>query len=382
MPTGRFASTTCRFVRERRHGAEASRHRVASRPCCRSTSPTSPRSGSPTALGARRHAAPSVLDQSSGTTGPRPGRADRRPGRAADRVREAGAVRRAPARVRHVGRHGRRRGPLLPRPRARDPGAHPERLVRRHRRRRLRDGARGSRRERLPVPAPEGRRHRVAGARHRRAAGRAARALLGVAALRRATATSRGSRRRAPGGAAAARRSCRWPSTTSAISCPRSSIVSPTSTSRATTTSCALWNSGPAHVRARRSAHGQPLRRHRRRRPHRLPRLGGDRPFARPARRRVRAVQLDPGRGARRRRAGARSSATASCSPRPASTSTPTPRGSSTGCSRSTRGCRRRRPRAWARSGSRCTSGSAGRKRATAACDQLGCVDLLEQLLG
>ena len=59
-----------------------------------------------------------------------------------------------------------------------------------------------------------------------------------------------------------------------------------------------------AHARARRPAPRQPLRRHRRRRPDRLPRLGDDRPLARTARRRVRDVQLDPGRGPRRRRAG------------------------------------------------------------------------------
>ena len=114
------------------------------------------------------------------------------------------------------------------------------------------------------------------------------------------------------------------------------------------------------HARARRPPSRQSLRRHRRGRPHRLPRLGDARPLARPARRRVRLVQLDSGRGPRGRRARS-SSAIARCSPWPGSTSTPRSRGSSTASSRSTRGCRRRRPPAWDRSGSLCTSAWAAR---------------------
>ena len=190
--------------------------------------------------------------------------------------------------------------------------------------------------------------------------GRAARAVLGVAPLRRTAATSRGSRPRAPAPASGGATFVQMAVDNLADRLPDGFHRSPTSTSRAHDDIVRCGTRGRAHARARRSAPRQPLRRHRRRRPHRLPRLGGDRPLARAARRRVRPVQLDPRRrcapptsgrwidallrGARRARA---------------STSTPKPRGSSTGCSRSTRGCRRRRTAGWVRSGSRCTSGSA-----------------------
>ena len=121
-----------------------------------------------------------------------------------------------------------------------------------------------------------------------------------------------------------------------------------------------------------------------RRRPHRLPRLGDDRPLARAARRRVRAVQLDPRRGpraptsatlverycellgadgvdARRRRR----------------------RGSSTGCSRSTRGCAATSTAGMGSKWQPVHIGLGGTERATtAACEHLDCVELLERLLG
>ena len=95
--------------------------------------------------------------------------------------------------------------------------------------------------------------------------------------------------------------------------------------------------------------------------PHRLPRLGGDRPLARasatsrtccatPYPTEVRRTPTSDGLVARYCELLAQSRHRRSTS---------TTRGSSTGCSPSTRGSRRRRPPAWARSGSRCTSGSA-----------------------
>ena len=116
-----------------------------------------------------------------------------------------------------------------------------------------------------------------------------------------------------------------------------------------------------AHARARRSAHGQSLRGRRRRQPHGFPRLGRDRSFAGTARRRVRVVQLDPGRGPRRRRARAhrpilRVARRRGHRPRRGRRLGPVPT-----VRRSTRGYPPHRPPAWDRSGSRCTSGSAGR---------------------
>ena len=195
-------------------------------------------------------------------------------------------------------------------------------------------------------------------------------------------ATSRGSRRRARAPRAAARRSCRWPSTTLGdrharrVPSPRRHLPRPQRRHRA------LVELRAAHVRARRSAHGQSVRRHRGRRPHRLPRLGGDRPVAGPARRRVRVVQLDPGRGPRRRRARAPRSLLRTARPKRASTST-----------RETAWEQYRlfAVYSWVSAASTAGMGSkwqplhiglGGTNRATAACEQLGCVELLEQLLG
>ena len=166
--------------------------------------------------------------------------------------------------------HGRRRGPLLPRPRARAPGARPAGVVRRvrrhrHRRRRpLRDGARRPRRVGLPLPDPRRRRHRGAHLRHRRATSPASTRSTGRARASGPAATSRGSRPGAPasgdGGAGMVQHGDRQPHRPPARRLRRRRR----DLRRARAGDHAALPRGRVHARARRSAPRQPVRRRRR----------------------------------------------------------------------------------------------------------------------
>ena len=194
-------------------------------------------------------------------------------------------------------------------------------------------------------PHRERRRHRGPRPRHRRAARRAARAVLGVAPLRRrrrprvARAEGHGRRRRRRDVRADGGRQPRRPAARRVPSRSPSIYLARTRRHR-----CALWT---ARARARSctairtSATSSSTA------------TTGDRTgfldwavIGRSPghpRRRVRAVQLDPDRGPARARARAGRALLRAARASRHRRSTPRPRGSSTGCSPSTRGCRRRR---------------------------------------
>ena len=173
-----------------------------------------------------------------------------------------------------------------------------------HRRRRpLRDGARRPRRVGLPLPDRDDAdiEARIFDIVENLA--RAARAVLGEPALRarRRPRVDRAPRHRPA--ATAARRWCRWRSTTSPTGSPTaSSPLAETYVEHAPEVLRAVPR-GRVHARARRSAPRQPLRRRRRPDAHRLPRLGGGQPRARHPRRRVRALRVDADRAPARARA-------------------------------------------------------------------------------
>ena len=132
-----------------------------------------------------------------GDHGPGAGRAQRRHRHSGDRIREAPALRRTATRAcRHDG-DGGHRGALLSRSRGRALGSDAQRVVRRDRRRPLRHGARGPRRDRMPVselrPTPTSRRGHATSSSSSRSSTRRS----GNRSGSTSAATSRGSRRAA-----------------------------------------------------------------------------------------------------------------------------------------------------------------------------------------
>ena len=181
-------------------------------------------------------------------------------------------------------------------------------------------------------PDPRGRRHRGPRLRHRREPRPPARGLLAESRASGRAATSRGSRTApASGDGGAHFVQMAIDNLTDRLPDGFANVAETTSRTRRRDPGAVPRRR--EHVRARRPAPRQPLRRRRRPDAHRLPRLGGDRPRARHARRRVRALRVDarPSCAARTSRRSSR--ATARCSPSTASRSTPTSRGSSTACS-------------------------------------------------